>query len=132
MIPAEFNFTATSDSVWMMEVETDIDGAGIDWTGFSPRMDVRNDCMAQPLLTFSEATGTIIDIDLPAGRFTLVQPAGNLTGDMVGTYTYDLAMVAGSDTTRILYGRFQIKRSTTASGAPAGESSFAGRTVTRL
>jgi len=130
MIPAQFNFQAWSDSVWMMGVETDVDGVAIDWSGFSPRMEVRKSCSTDPVLTFSESDGTVIQLDLSNGSFVLVQPADKMLDALVGVYEYDLAMVSGNDTTRILYGEFSIRRSITPqNGVVKRGLSFMGRTI---
>lgn len=113
MLAAVKDYEADAGSAWFQRIRLYIDCNPVPFTGATPRMHVRKTCDSIPVLSFSEAEGTIVGVDLSKGEFTLYQPADNMLAGLVGSYFYDLVMCMGQDTTRILTGLFTIKRSVT-------------------
>jgi len=119
MTPAEHNFTAYADTLFDTFIAIlDPNGVAVDLTGSTPRMEVREKCGETPVLTFDEASGTILDVNLPNGQFRLSMPSNLITDEIVGTYQYDLALLQTGATERPLRGQFTIQNTETRAATP--------------
>lgn len=101
-------------STWSLQLTwLDSDGAPIDLTGYSARMQIR------PTLESSTVTASLtspsngITLGGTAGTVTLAMTATQTAAITAGTYVYDVELVSGLTVTRIVEGGLTVRREVT-------------------
>lgn len=94
---ASFDYTLTWKSA----------GTPVDLTGYSARMQVREDYTSSTaVLSFTNGTG--ITLGGTAGTILIATTAGTTANLAAGDYVYDLEMVSGGTVTRLVQGKFTV------------------------
>lgn len=90
------------------------DGALIDLSGYSARMQVRASLESATALIELTTANSRIEIQGPEGVVILKLSPSETAGLAAGTYVYDLELVSGTgDVQRLLEGRFVVSRNVT-------------------
>lgn len=105
--PGRHNITAYQGATFDLNATWSIGGTAVDLTTYSAAMQVRTTADADNAI-FSLTNGTGITLGGTAGTIAVNISANSMGSATPGQYVYDLELIAGSTTTRLLEGTFQI------------------------
>lgn len=120
MAAGKYNFTVEQGTTTTFNLKcTDSNGDLLDLTGYSAKLQVRPDyadLTETVYLTLSSSLdmdGSGISISPESGSLSLYISANKTDGLTFDEAIYDLEIYSGSHTTRLIEGKFKIKKSVT-------------------
>lgn len=112
MTPKSYNFAIHQGSTDALSLAWKRDGAAVDLTGYSARMQLRYSASdAAPVTEFSTASGKIVLTSV--GGITVHFDAATTAALAAATYVYDLDLTTGTDTRTLIAGTITIGREVT-------------------
>lgn len=109
MQPGKYSITAYQGSTFSRSFTYAIDGAPVDLTGYTARMQVRENYESVSTIFNLTTENGGISIDGPNGVITVTIAASSTTNAEPGKFRYDLEIIDGGIVNRLLEGRFTIK-----------------------
>jgi hypothetical protein len=91
----------------------DSDNNPIDLTGYTAKMQVREDAYTSVILDMSTANGKIVIATPANGQLEVSETASNMSLIDGGSYRYDIELTNGAEVTRLLEGGFYVSEEIT-------------------
>ena len=104
---------AHNEDLWQPLVLVGDDGAALNLTGATLKMDVRHETTDALLLSCTVVNGRLIVTDAAAGALEILIIAADLAPIPAGTYAYDILLTANARTRRLCWGPLKIGRGIT-------------------
>lgn len=100
-------------ATWNNQITWNISGSPVNLTGYTARMQARENIDSTPLFSWTSTGGQLV-LGGAAGTITLNISAATTAGYSDGLYLYDLELESGSGVvTRLLEGNFTINAEVT-------------------
>jgi hypothetical protein len=105
--PGTYNIVCPQGATWDRTFSTTLGGTAIDLTGYTAAMQVRDAAdSATALISLSSGSGIVLGGT--AGTLQVTIASSVTAGVAAGSYSYDLELYSGSETTRLLQGAFNV------------------------
>lgn len=109
-----YNITAEQGATFSRVLTwRDVANALINLTGYTARMQVRNDYASPATVLALTTENSRITLGGVAGTITLSVLASDMAAISAGSYVYDLELVNGSAVTRLVQGTFAVNAEVT-------------------